>query len=319
MRTFDVELIERRTLAEGVISLAMQPQCGGLLPGYEPGAHVDVYLPNQQTRSYSLTSLAEASGVSRYEIAVGLSAQSRGGSAWLHEHAHAGLRLRIGEPRNHFGLHDDPAPVLLIAGGIGITPLQLMAQALSRRGRHFSLVYAIRSRAHAAYLASLTDMSVPLALHVDDEAGGRPLDVATTLAGLTPDTRIYCCGPQAMMDSVREQATRQGHDPARVHFESFAPAAQSLHAAGRFVVHLARSGRDVDIEPDRTILDTLEEHGVFVPSTCREGICGTCECRVIEGDVDHRDQILSIAEKASNRTMMVCVSRARGQRLVLDL
>jgi ferredoxin-NADP reductase len=320
MQTLAVTLIERHDLAQGVIGLTLQADNGGLLPSFEPGAHVDVYLPNNQVRSYSLTNLAEAAGTPRYQLAVGLTAQSRGGSSWIHQHAMPGLKLQVGHPRNNFGLREDKAPVLLIAGGIGVTPLQLMAQALSRRDQSFRLVYAARSRARAAYLDELLlRLGSRLSTHFDDETGGRPLDVSATLSGLSPQTRIYCCGPQALMDSVRDTAARLGHTPDRLHFESFTPAAQALEQSGRFTVHLSRTGSDILIEPGKSILDTLEEHGVIVPSVCREGVCGSCECMVIEGEVEHRDQILSPAEQAANRSMMVCVSRARSDRLVLDL
>ncbi|MEN9763761.1 MAG: hypothetical protein RI906_3587 [Pseudomonadota bacterium] len=320
MQTRAVTLVERQNLAQDVISLTLKADNTGLLPAYEPGAHVDVYLPNDQVRSYSLTTLADASGISRYVLAVGLNAQSRGGSAWIHQNALPGLKLRVGHPRNHFALRTDRAPVLLIAGGIGITPLQLMAQELVRRHQDFRLVYAARSRAHAAYLPELLSLAGDrISVHFDDEAGGKPLNVEAALAQLSPDTRIYCCGPQPLMDAVRESAALRGHSPDRVHFESFAASAQAVEQSGRFTVHLIRSGLDIAVEPGKSILDTLEDHGVIVPSVCREGVCGSCECMVVEGEVDHRDQILSPTEQAANRSMMVCVSRARGDRLVLDL
>ena len=319
MRTLEVEVVRRQTLATGIVELALEADNRGLLPGYGAGAHVDVWMPGGLSRSYSLTTPAGPSGANRYVIAVGLSASSRGGSAWIHEHAHPGVRLQVGEPRNLFELRDDPAPVLFIAGGIGITPLQLMAQQRVAQGRPFHMVYAARSRTHAAYLPLLDSFGARATTHFDDEAGGKPLDVAAVLHGIDPATRIYCCGPGAMMDAVRECARAAGHDASKLHFESFTPAAEAGAQAGRFTVRLDRSGREIDIEPGRSILDTLEDHGVVVPSVCREGVCGSCECMVLEGEVDHHDQILSEDERAANRSMMICVSRARGERVVLDL
>ena len=319
MRTQEVEIVRRQQIAMGIVELELRADNHRLLPGYRAGAHVDVLMPGGLSRSYSLTTSAGPGGAERYVIAVGLSATSRGGSDWIHQHAHPGVRLQVGEPRNLFELRDDPAPALFIAGGIGITPLQLMAQERAAQGRLFRVVYAARSRAHAAYLSRLESLGSSTATHFDDEADGKPLDVAAVLRGVDPGTQIYCCGPGAMMDAVREGARNVGHDLARLHFESFTPAAEATAQAGRFIVRLGRSGRDIEIEPGRSILDTLEDHGVVVPSVCREGVCGSCECMVLEGEVDHHDQILSEDERVANRSMMICVSRARGERVVLDL
>jgi vanillate O-demethylase ferredoxin subunit len=179
---------------------------------------------------------------------------------------------------------------------------------------------AARSRAHAAYVDELQSMPGSLRTHFDNEHGGLPLDVAALLQGLDRATQVYCCGPQALMDKVREVGLAQGHPVGRLHFESFGGASpQALDKDRLFTVHLARSGQDVEVPVGTSMLDALELAGVIVPSVCREGSCGSCECMVIEGEVDHRDQILSEQERQAHKSLMICVSRAKGERLVIDL
>lgn len=306
-----------RPIARDVLEVTLSAANLQLLPPYTAGAHVEVHLPGGIRRAYSLTRAADPNGTRQYVLAVGLARDSRGGSRAVHEHLRVGDTLRIGGPRNLFELRDDPGPVLLVAGGIGITPLRAMAQERQRQGRAWSMVYAARSRAHAAYADELAAMGGHLRLHFDDEAGGQPLDVQQLLADVAPDTHVYCCGPAALMDRVRTCAA--GHPPERLHFESFGAAPASPTGALPFVVQLARRGIHIEVAAHTSLLDALEAGGVVVPSVCREGVCGTCECAVLEGEVDHRDQILSDAEKATHQVLMACVSRARGERLVLDL
>jgi ferredoxin-NADP reductase len=227
----------------------------------------------------------------------------------------------VGLPRNLFAMVDTPAPVLLIAGGIGVTPLLAMARERQAQGRSWRMVLAARSRGHAAYLNELQALGGSVSTHFDDEHGGQPLDVGAVLAGLDPSTHIYCCGPQPLMDKVREVAVRNAHPAAQLHFESFGGAVAVAVAEGEraFTVHLARAGCDIEVGVGTSILDALEMAGVIVPSVCREGHCGSCECMVLEGEVDHRDQILSEQEQAANKSLMICVSRAKGERLSIDL
>lgn len=315
-----VKVARIASVADGVRELTLVCANQGLLPAFAPGAHVDLHLPHGLARAYSLTNDCTPQGASRYVLAVGLSASSRGGSRFVHEELREGDVLEVGAPRNLFAMVDDPAPVLLIAGGIGITPLRAMARERQARGLPWRLVYAARSRQHAAYASELVGFGEAVRFHFDDQGGG-PLPVGEVLAELTPGTHVYCCGPQGLMDKVRECAS--GHPASHLHFESFggqaAAAAVDAATGHGFAIELARQGRTVDVAPGQSIIDCLEACGVIVPSVCREGICGACECTVIEGEVDHRDQILSDAEKQANQTMMVCVSRARGARLVLDV
>lgn len=313
-----VKVMRTTDVAQGVREIVLKSANQGLLPAFTPGAHIDVFLPAAITRAYSLTNASGPQGATEYVLAIGLATASRGGSRYVHEQLREGDLLEVGSPRNLFPLADDPAPALLIAGGIGITPLRAMARHRQTQGQPWRLVYAARSRAHAAYASELLGHGDAVDFHFDDEKGG-PLAVGQVLASLTPQTHLYCCGPQALMDAVRECAG--GHPASHLHFESFggqAPISTGPAARG-FAVELARQGRVIDIAADRSIIDCLEDSGVVVPSVCREGICGACECTVLGGEVDHRDSILSDAEKQANQTMMICVSRAKGERLVLDL
>lgn len=312
-----VQVTKTSNVAQGVRELVLRSENFGLLPAFAPGAHVDLHLTGAPTRAYSLTNASGSDGAQEYVVAVSLAPESRGGSRFIHTSLHEGDRLEISAPRNLFAMADDTAPVLLIAGGIGITPLRAMARQRQALGLPWQLVYVARSRAHAAYASELAEYGESVRLHFDDEAGG-PLQIDSVVANLAPTTHVYCCGPQSLMDAVREGAA--GHPAALMHFESFGgntPAA-SLSDTG-FEVELARQKRVVTVAPGQSIIDCLESCGVVIPSVCREGICGACECTVLSGAIDHRDQVLSDTEKQTGQTMMICVSRARGDRLVLDV
>lgn len=305
-------------IAESVMEITMSDENQQLLPGCTCGAHIDLYFPNGITRAYSLTQASSNQPMQQYVVAVGLVPKSRGGSEYVHSILKVGDLLSVGQPRNLFELVQDTLPVLLIAGGIGITPLRAMALDLNRQGRAWRLVYAARSRSHAAYAKELTAFGDSVQFHFDDEHENRPLEVDKLLSDIPAQTHIYCCGPTAMMELVRKCAAKHSQD--HLHFESFNAASDLQSNEGHsFSVLLAREGKTIDISKDQTILDALETHGIVVPSVCREGVCGSCECTVLEGDIDHRDVILSAEEKAAGQTMMICVSRAKGNRLVLDL
>jgi vanillate O-demethylase ferredoxin subunit len=238
----------------------------------------------------------------------------------MHETLRAGDTLTIGLPRNNFPL-DEAAPLsVFIAGGIGITPLLGMIRRLQSLGRSWQLFYAARTRQGAAFvdeLQRLRDASgAKVQFCFDRDNGGRVLDLAAIVAALPDGAHVYCCGPLPMLEAF-ERATA-GLPPRQVHVEYFA-AREAAATEGGFTVELARSGRTVLVQPGHTILDSLLEIGVEPPYSCREGICGTCEVRVIDGTPDHRDLVLSAAEKAANDRMLICCSGARSSKLVLDL
>jgi ferredoxin-NADP reductase len=286
---------------------------GRPLPAYAPGAHLDVHMPGGIMRQYSLARPWRPD--QGYLVGIKLDAGTRGGSRYMHEQARVGQSFQLAGPRNHFPLVEDAPSSVLIAGGIGVTPIWCMAQALEAIGARFEVHYAVRTRADAAFLAELERMAPKLRLHVDAEAE-RFLDVPAIVAAAAPDAHLYCCGPAPMLEAFEAAAADR---PATcVHVEYFsAPAAAPIE--GGFVVVLARSGREVVVPEGSTILETLRAAGLTVPASCEQGVCGTCETRVLEGTPDHRDLLLTPQEKASGQTMMICCSGALSDRLVLDL
>lgn len=304
--------------ADGINSYVLRPASDHPLPEFLPGAHIDVHMPNGLVRSYSL--INPEAQKDQYIIAVGLSASSAGGSKYMHESLRVGDTLEIGAPRNNFALADSAPHHILIAGGIGITPIWSMVQSLNALEQSWELYYCARTRANAAFLAPLTGLEqvgrARLHLTFDHEPGVEQLDLRAVVRSAADDAHLYCCGPAPMLQAF-EEATAE-IEPHRVHLERFAAVAPQPDSAG-FSVVLARSGRTIPIAPGRTILETLEEAGLDLSYACRQGICGTCETRVIEGEPDHRDTVLSDEERASNQTMMICCSGCRGDTLVLDL
>jgi len=305
--------------AEGILSFDLRPMPPRHeLPPFTAGSHIDVHLPNGMIRSYSL--LGSQDERQRYLIGVNKDADSRGGSRYMHETLRAGDALTISAPRNNFALDESAPHSVFIAGGIGITPLWSMVRRLHALGRPWHLHYAARTRQNAAFVDALQALRAEgageLHLSFDREPGGRMLDLPGIVAALPPDAHVYCCGPLPMLDAF-EQATA-ALSPERVHVEYFA-ARESADTAGGYSVELARSGRVIAVEPGHTILDSLRDAGIEPPYSCCEGVCGTCEVRVLEGVPDHRDLVLSNAEKAANDRMMICCSGSRSARLVLDL
>jgi len=301
--------------AERVIGIELRRPDGGDLPAFTAGAHIDLYLPNRLVRSYSLVN--SATERARYRIAVALDRDSRGGSRWLHEALRVGDRLLVGPPRNDFALVEDARHSLLIAGGIGITPLWSMIQHLAALGRSWALVYGARTRGAAAFhapLRALQAQGAAVTFAFDGEPGGAMPDVGALVASAAPDTELYCCGPRPMLGEF--EAATQGH--GRAHVEYFQPKHAPVPIGG-FSVRLARTGRTVAVAPGRSILAALEEAGVAARFACRDGLCGSCETIVLDGVPDHRDTVLSERERAANRTIMICCSGSKTDPLVLDL
>lgn len=306
--------------AQGIHSFDLRPLDGATLAPFTAGAHIDLHLPNGIARSYSLVN--PQGERHRYVIAVNKDPASRGGSRFVHESVRAGDVLRVGAPRNNFRLAEGATHSLFIAGGIGITPLWCMIQRLAELGRSWELYYCARTRDNAAFLeqiAALADGGKgKLHLVFDREPGGRMLDIAQAVAGASADTHLYCCGPAAMLAAF-EQATA-ARPAGNVHVEYFAGKKEPPAAGGGgFTVVLARSGRSIAVPPGRTILQALLDEGIDVQHSCMEGVCGTCETKVLEGIPEHRDMVLSDHEKASNRTVMICCAGSRSSELVLDL
>lgn len=298
--------------APGVLSLDFMDSSGRELPPFGPGAHVDLHLPDGLVRQYSLC--GDPADRTTYRVGVREVENGRV-SRVIHHELRPGALIPISVPRNNFPLVAAPH-YLFVAGGIGITPLLPMMREARRNGAEWSLLFCTRRAREAAFLDEARLLGGKVFLFAS-EAGTR-LDVKLRLAEPEPETIIYCCGPERLMTAV-EEATRAWPE-GTVRFEWFAPRSRPAGVvSGSFEVFLARAGVTLTVPPDKSILEVLTEAGFDQPRSCEQGVCGTCECRVLEGEVDHRDSILSAEERAANEVMMVCVSRARSGRLVLDL
>jgi tetrachlorobenzoquinone reductase len=304
--------------AENINSYELVAPRGGDLIPFAAGSHVDLLLSNGMIRSYSLVN--DQSERHRYVVAVNKDPSSRGGSRFIHESIRVGDTITISYPKNNFLLEENANHSILIAGGIGITPLLSMIRRLEALGRAWQLYYAVRTRFSAAFLDELGALrsNVHLNLHVnfDQEPSGQMLDLSKIISEAPADAHFYCCGPLPMLEAF-EVATKDR--PAnRVHVEYF-KAKEKPAAEGGFEVRLARSGRTIPVPPGKTILDALLDAGVSANYSCAEGVCGTCETRVIEGIPDHRDLFLSKEEQTANKTVMICCSGSKSSTLVLDL
>jgi ferredoxin-NADP reductase len=307
-------VVERRRIeAEDVIALELTRLSGDPLPAWAPGAHIDVVLPNGLTRQYSLC--GNAADRSSWRIGVLGDPDSRGGSRFIHDEVGEGTRLHVRGPRNHFPLLS-ASRYVFIAGGIGITPLLPMITAVDAAGADWTLHYGGRTRAGMAFLGELEKFGDRVLTYPRDSVE-RP-DLSVLLADPSESTLVYCCGPTGLLDAVEHQC--QSWPAGTLHVERFAAAADSRSDSNENIeVELRTTGVTLTVPPELSILEVVENAGVQVIKSCSEGICGSCETAVLEGEVDHRDSVLSEEERAVMDTMMICVSRARCGRLVLDL
>jgi ferredoxin-NADP reductase len=312
LSTAPMELAERCQLADVVIELTLRP-LDGPAPAWGPGAHIDLHLPGSLVRQYSLC--GEPSDRDSLRIAVLRERDGRGGSVHLHDRAAVGDVFEVGGPRNNFRLVDAPR-YLFIAGGIGITALMPMLEHVRACGLEWDLHYLGRSQSTMAYLNALP-LSDPRVTVVAADAARNRWNPGAVLTDVRPGTAIYCCGPERLLNAVEAAAA---HWPSgSLHVERFKPRPSEGPQPRAFDVELRRSGRVLHVPAEVSVLDVVEEAGILVPSSCREGTCGTCEVMVLEGDPEHRDSVLSAEERAVGDCLMVCVSRASTDRLVIDL
>lgn len=303
--------------ADGILSVELVPAGGAVFPPFTAGSHIDLHLPNGLVRSYSLLNDQNEQG--RYVVGVLNDRGSRGGSRYVHTQLRPGMTVPISPPRNMFKLQEDAGKSYLIAGGIGITPLLSMARRLTELGRPVEMLFCARSQAEAAFQPELKELNLPITWHFDKDAGGPP-DLKKYLADKPHDAHFYSCGPSAMLDVFENLCKELGHSNCHIERFSAAPAvAPSAEAHSTFEVELRRSGKTITVAAGKSILASILEAGVDCAYSCEEGICGACETKVLEGIPDHRDQVLSDEEHASNKTMMVCVSGCKSDKLVLDL
>jgi len=300
--------------AERIQSYELIARTDGELAPFTAGSHIDLHLPNGMIRSYSLVN--DPRERHRYLIAVNRDAESRGGSSHIHDAVRVGDIITVSGPRNNFALHEQAEHSILIAGGIGITPLLSMIRRLEALGLRWELFYAARTRAAAAFLDELGRYRSRVHLDFDDERSGLVFDLATIVTNAPARAHLYCCGPVPMLEAF--EAASAGRPADHVHVEYF-NAREAPATRGGFAVKLARSNRTIAVEAGKTILDALLDAGITANYACTEGVCGTCETRVLEGIPDHRDQFLSEEEQAANKSVMICCSGAKSRMLVLDL
>ncbi|MFF7682727.1 PDR/VanB family oxidoreductase [Microbacterium sp. NPDC007973] len=310
--SFDAVVRERRDAAEGIVVLDLE-RATGTLPHWSPGAHIDVVLPDGLERQYSLCGSPSARGTWRIGVL-----REREGSVWLHENAHVGATLRVRGPANHFLFAPTAGrSYVFVAGGIGITPIVPMIEAAEAAGAAWTLLYVGRSRATMAFVDELEQRyGDRVEVFAADE--GRRLDIPRRLGTPVARTVVYACGPARLLEAL--DATMAVWPRGSLHVERFEAKVLGPPVwTEPFEVDLMMSGLTVTVPPERSILDVVEENGVVVPSSCRVGTCGTCEVAVVDGDVEHRDSVLSPEEQEANRTMMPCVSRAACDRITLEL
>ncbi|MFE5394854.1 PDR/VanB family oxidoreductase [Streptomyces sp. NPDC056568] len=307
----ELDLLVHRTTweADGVLSVELVHPEGKPLPAWTPGAHLDLHAGGH-VRQYSLCGDPEETGV--YRLGILNEPASRGGSRHVHTKVRPGQTVRVAGPRNHFAL-EPAASYVFLAGGIGITPILAMARRAERDGVPYRLVHGGRTRASMAFGGELAALGGEVTLVPQDEQGH--IDVPGVLADLPADALVYCCGPEPLLKAV-EEAVPEG----RLRTERFAaPAVTREDDDSAFEVECRASGVTLNVAPGTSILETAENAGLDVASSCRDGICGSCETRVLAGTPDHRDFLLSDAERAAGETMMICVSRCASDRLVLNL
>ena len=310
----------KTSAAQDICALELRSPDGAALPRFEAGAHIDLHLGCGLVRQYSLA--GDPADTSRYLLGVLLEPESRGGSAAVHRQVNVGDLLGASLPRNHFPLHPDAPYSLLLAGGIGITPLLAMAEQLQREGRDFALHYCTRSAARKAFAERLRDSAwaARVSVHHDDAEPQQRLQLARVLADAPPGSHLYVCGPRGYIDWVLQGAQGAGWEAHRLHREYFGADAPARASADQgFEVELARSARVLRVEPGQTIVQALAAAGVDLPTSCEQGVCGTCLTRVLSGVPDHRDSYLTDEERAANDQMLPCCSRSLSPRLVLEL
>lgn len=299
--------------AEGINSYVLVPLDGGEMPAFEPGAHVDVVLQPGLTRSYSLVNNPRDRDY--YEIAVHHAIDSRGGSRHIHQVWKVGEIVEISAPKNNFPMVEDASHTVLIAGGIGITPMLPMIARLEELGRSWELHYVAATPERAAYVSRLSPYAAANVVY-DGIEGGAKLDLAVSSASAPDDAHLYCCGPAGMLDAF--VAINKGRPGGNVHIEYFS-AETEVATDGGYSLELSRTGKTIEVGEGDTMLDALLSAGVNVGFACSEGVCGTCQVKVLSGAPDHRDHFLTDEEKAANSSVMVCCSGSKSAKLVLDI
>jgi vanillate O-demethylase ferredoxin subunit len=292
---------------------------GSSLPAFSAGSHLDVYLPGGLTRQYSLCN--DPAESHRYLIGVLNDPVSRGGSKAMHERIKEGDLLNVSIPKNHFALAHEAGKSLLLAGGIGVTPILCMAERLAALGREFEMHYCTRSKERTAFCERIkrSAFASNVLFHFDDGEPQQKLDIAAVLQAQQAGTHLYVCGPKGFIDAVLSTARAYRWCEAQIHFEFFGSDMIKRDADGSFEVKLASSGKIIVVPKDKTVVEALSEAGVKIQTSCEQGVCGACLTRVLEGEPEHRDLYFTPEERSANNQFLPCCSRAKSARLVLDL
>jgi vanillate O-demethylase ferredoxin subunit len=317
--TLQVRVARKAVEALDIVTLELVAVDGQALPAFSAGSHVDVQLPNGITRQYSLCN--DPQETHRYQIGVLRDAASRGGSQAVHELVKEGDVLTISAPRNHFSLAHEAKKHLLLAGGIGVTPILCMAERLANTGADFEMHYATRSPERTAFRQRIAASAFAsrVQFHHDNGDAAQKLDLQVLLQQPEPGTHLYVCGPKGFMDAVLNTARSSGWPEAQIHYEFFGAEVAKSDSDASFEIKLASSGRIVMVPKDQTVVQALAAAGVDVMISCEQGVCGTCLTRVIEGVPDHKDSYLTPEEQAANDQFTPCCSRSKTPQLVLDL
>jgi vanillate O-demethylase ferredoxin subunit len=318
MDSLEVKVIRKTMEAEGIASFELAHADGAPLPAFSAGSHVDVQVPGGLTRQYSLCN--DATEQHRYRIAVLRDPTSRGGSVAMHEAVNEGDVIRISPPKNHFPLQHAPR-TLLLAGGIGVTPLLCMAQRLAAIHADFTLHYCTRSAERTAFRQEISSSAFAdkVSFHFDAGPAEQKLDLPAVLAGATPEHQLYVCGPAGFIDHVVNTAKASGWRSEQIHLEYFGAAPQDTAGDTGFEVKIASTGKSYTVGAEQNIIQVLKDNGIEILTSCEQGVCGTCITRVLEGEPDHRDMYFTDEEKAKNDQFTPCCSRAKSKTLVLDL
>jgi vanillate monooxygenase ferredoxin subunit len=316
----NVVVLRKAKEADGICSFELASAHGDVLPPFSAGSHIDVEVSAGRIRQYSLCN--DPNDQHRYVIAVLRDPNSRGGSVSMIDRVHDGATLRISAPRNHFPLVPGAKLVVLLAGGIGITPILSMAERLSRSEIPFRLVYANRSRSRTAFIDRIANSRYgqSVLFHFDEECGGRVIDLRKAIGEPVQGSHLYVCGPTGLIKAALEAAAGNGWHSTSLHREYFQPLAESAaEVTEAFRIRISSTGNDYLVPPHRSVVEVLAEHGVNIPVSCEQGVCGTCVTRLLDGIPDHRDMFMTDDEHARNDQFTPCCSRARTPLLVLDL
>lgn len=317
--TLDVTVASRTSETNDIITLELVNANGEGLPAFDAGAHIDIHIPGGIIRQYSLCN--DPSEKHRYKVGILKDAASRGGSIAIHENIKEGDTLTISTPRNHFPLAKDAQHSILLAGGIGVTPILCMAERLTASDSSFELHYCTRTPERTAFKNRIAKSSYAAKVihHFDNGAKDQLLDIPNLLAKPTAGTHLYVCGPKGFMDIVLSTARTAGWQEEQLHYEFFSGEVAIKEDDGSFELYLAKSDKTLKIGAEETIIDALENAGIEIAVSCESGVCGTCLTKIIEGTPDHRDMYLTPKEQAKNDQFLPCCSRSKTPRLVVDI